>query len=145
MTSVENGIEPRADVRKCVGSIRPKRASYRYPPIRHRNKCHDVQFSPGGRLVAVASYDGSVRVRDLATGGDSLGVVVTPDGKHAVVRGFQHALAVLDLKDLATVDVAADLPCPWSEQLSSQRLHEGGGTVNLSAAEWLDRWRAYRH
>jgi hypothetical protein len=65
----------------------------RYPPIRHRNKCHDVQFSPGGRLVAVASYDGSVQ----------------------------------------------------SGLLSGQRLHEGGGTVNLSAAEWLDRWRAYRH
>jgi hypothetical protein len=87
-----------------------------------------------GGLVAVASYDGSVRVRDLATGGDSLGVVVTPDGKHAVVGGFQHALAVLDLNDLATADVAADLLCRWSELLSGQRLHEGGGTVNLSAA-----------
>ena len=53
---------------KADAAIRPTRASYRYARTRHRNKCHDVQFSPGGRLVAVASYDGSVRVRDLATG-----------------------------------------------------------------------------
>ena len=31
-----------------------------------------------------------------------------------------------------------------AELLAGQRLHEGGGTVNLSDAEWLDRWRAYR-
>jgi hypothetical protein len=72
-------------------SIRPKRARYRYPPIRHRNKCH------------------------------------------------------VYLNDLATADVAEDLPSRWSEPLSSQRLQQGGGMVNLSAAEWLDRWRVYRH
>jgi hypothetical protein len=27
--------------------------------------------------------------------------------------------------------------------LAGQRLHEGGGAVNLSAAEWLERWRAF--
>jgi eukaryotic-like serine/threonine-protein kinase len=125
--------------KRSLLSIRPTRASYRYPRIRHRNQCHDVQFSPGGRLVGVASYDGSVRVRVLATGGDSLGAAVTRDGKHAVVGGFQDVLAVLDLNGLATADVAADVLSRWSERLSSQRLHEGGGTVNLSAAEWLDR------
>jgi hypothetical protein len=31
-----------------------------------------------------------------------------------------------------------------AELLAGQRLHEGGGTVNLSAEEWLDRWPAYR-
>jgi hypothetical protein len=52
--------------------------------------------------MALASSDGSVRVRDLASG------------------------TVL------------------FELLASQRFHEGGGTVNLSAAEWFDRWRPYR-
>ena len=52
--------------------------------------------------MVLASYDGSVRVRDLA-----IGTVLT-------------------------------------ELLASQRFHEGGGTVNLSAAEWFDRWRPYR-
>jgi hypothetical protein len=52
--------------------------------------------------MALASYDGSLRVRDLAVG------------------------TVL------------------SELLASQRFHEGGGTVNLSSAEWFVFWRPYR-
>src|SRR5208337_2797667 len=31
-----------------------------------------------------------------------------------------------------------------AELLAGQQIHEGGGTVNLSASEWLDRWRAFR-
>jgi WD40 repeat protein len=212
----------------------------RYPPLRHGRKCHDVQFSPDGRLMALASYDGSVRVRDLATGavvselpahpdvvfsacfspdgrlhvtacrdrtvrvwdwragrlvcppfehaaeaftatftpdgrwvlsashdstarawdwrtgnpvtpplpvgGHALSLAVTPDGKHAVVGGFLDALVVLDLGDLALghSDVDTDALCLGAELLTGQRLHEGGGTVNLSADEWLDRWRAFR-
>jgi WD40 repeat protein/tRNA A-37 threonylcarbamoyl transferase component Bud32 len=212
----------------------------RYPPIRHRDKCHDVQFSPDGRLMALASYDGSVRVRDFATGtvvaelpahpdivysdsfspdgrllvtacrdrtvrvwnwregvlvcppfehakdavaaiftpdgrwvlsasvdgtarawdwrtgkpvtppltieGEPLSVAVTPDDKHAVVGGGQAALAVLDLGELARTDRDADPDglCLRAELLAGQRLHGGGGVVNLSADEWLDRWRAFR-
>jgi hypothetical protein len=52
--------------------------------------------------MALASSDGTVRVRDLASG-----TVLT-------------------------------------ELLASQRFHEGGGKVNLSSAEWFDRWRPYR-
>jgi hypothetical protein len=51
--------------------------------------------------MALASYDGSMRVRDMTTG------------------------AVL------------------AELLASHQFHEGVGRVNLSAAEWFDRWRAY--
>jgi WD40 repeat protein len=210
----------------------------RYPPLRHRDKCHDLQFSPDGRSMALASYDGSVRVHDLATGGvvaelpahpdqvyaaqfspdgrllvtacrdrtvrvwdwqsgqllcppfehvkealaatitpdgrwvltasvdgtarawdwrtgkpltppvkidgESLNVVVTPDSKHAVVGGDQADLAVLDLAELAREDGDPRALCLWAELLAGQRLHEKGGTVNLSAAEWLDRWREYR-
>ena len=212
----------------------------RYPPLRHRDKCHDLQFSPDGKLMALASYDGSVRVRDFATGavvselpthpdnvycasfspdgrllvtacrdravrvwdwrdgrlvcppfehardavsatftpdgrwvlsvsadmtarawdwrtgkpvtpslaigGMAWSVVVTTDGKHAVVGGCQAALAVLDLGDLARSDsdVDTDAMCLRAELLAGQRLHEGGGTVNLSADEWLDRWRTFR-
>jgi eukaryotic-like serine/threonine-protein kinase len=209
----------------------------RYPPLRHRDKCHDLQFSPDGRSMALASYDHSVRVRDLATGavlgelpahpdlvysagfspdgrllvtacrdrtvrvwdwragrlacpsfehakdavaatftpdgrwvlsasddgtarawdwrsgkpatppltigGGPWSLAVTPDGKHAV-GGDQAALAVLDLGELARADGDPDALCLWAELLAGQRLHEGGGTVNLSAAEWLDRWRAFR-
>ena len=37
-----------------------------------------------------------------------------------------------------------DALCLRAELLAGQQLHEGGGTVNLSADEWLDRWRAFR-
>jgi hypothetical protein len=73
-----------------------------------------------------------------------MSLAVTPDGKHAVVGGFQDALAVLDLGERARADADPDALCLWTELLAGQRLHEGGGTVNLSAAEWLDRWRAFR-
>jgi WD40 repeat protein len=225
----------------------------RYPPLRHRDKCHDVQFSPDGRSMALASYDGSVRVRNLATGtvlaelpghpdlvysasfspdgrllvtacrdhavrvwdwragrlacppfehdrdamaatftpdgrwvlsvsagepwvrgwrdrdlrrggtarawdwrtgkavtpalglgGNPVSLIVTPDGKHAVVGGFRTELAVLDLGELGRDDDDLDALCMWAELLAVQRLHEGGGTVNLSAAEWLQRWREFR-
>jgi hypothetical protein len=36
------------------------------------------------------------------------------------------------------------ISCLEAELVAGQRLHEGGGTVNLSADEWLDRWRAFR-
>jgi WD40 repeat protein len=216
----------------------PDTGKLRYPPLRHRDKCHDLQFSPDGKLMVLASYDHSVRVRDLATGavlaelpahpdqvysasfspdgkllvtacrdrtvrvwdwrvghvvcpqfehdkdamtaiftpdgrwvlsasddgtarvwdwrsgkpvtppltiqGNPMSVAVTPDGKHAVVGGFGGALALLDLGELARGESEPDALCLWAELLAGQRLHEGGGTVNLSAAEWLDRWRAFK-
>jgi hypothetical protein len=71
---------------------------------------------------------------------------VTTDGKHAVVGGFLDAPAVLDLGKLARTDAYPDALCLWAELISGQQLHEGGGAVNLSAAAWLDRWRAFtRH
>jgi WD40 repeat protein len=216
----------------------PDTGRLRYPPLLHKDKCHDLQFSPDGRSMALASYDHSVRVRDLTTGtvlaelpdhpdqvysasfspdgrllvtacrdrtvrvwdwragrlacpsfehekdamaalftpdgrwvlsasddgtarawdwrtgkpvtpplavgGSAMTLAVTPDGKHAVVGGFQSALAVLDLGELARADADPDALCLWAELLAGQRLHEGGGTVNLSAAEWIERWRSFR-
>jgi eukaryotic-like serine/threonine-protein kinase len=206
----------------------------RYPPLLHRDKCHDLQFSADGRLMALASYDGSVRVRDFATGavvaelpahpdiayaagfspdgrllvtacrdrtvrvwdwrsgqlacppfehakealaaifspdgrwvlsasidgtarawdwrtgkpvtppltieGEPLSFAVTPDGRHAVVGGGQTALALLDLALLYSNDGDPAASCLSAELLAGQRLHEGGGTVNLSADDWLERW-----
>jgi len=55
-------------------------------------------------------------------------------------------MAVLDLGDLAPGDKDADteVPCHRAALLAGQWLHEVGGTANLSADEWLDRWRAFR-
>jgi hypothetical protein len=111
-------------------------------------------FAPDGRWVLSASNDGTARAWDWRIGnpvtppltirGNPLSLAVTPDGKHAVVGGFGTELTVLDLGELARAEADPDALCLWAELLASQRLHERGGTVNLSAVEWLDRWRAYR-
>jgi hypothetical protein len=71
-------------------------------------------------------------------------LAVTPDGKHAVVGGFRIELAVLDLGELGRADDNPDALCLWAELLAGQRLNAGGDTVNLSAAEWVERWRELR-
>ncbi len=73
-----------------------------------------------------------------------MSVAVTQDGNHAVVGGFVSSLASLDLAELARTEVDPDALCLQAELLAGQRLHEGGGTVNLSGDEWLDRWRVFR-
>lgn len=213
----------------------------RYEPIRHDDKGHGVELSADGRLMALASYDGSVRIRELSSGAvvaqlpthpddvysarfspdekllvtacrdgsvrvwdwklgqlvsppcehardavdavfnstgqwimsvsaaehgvrvwdwrsgkpvtpalnipHAISVAITPDSKHAVVGGFTGSICFLHLNDLTIGPVSSDLDqqlnslCNGTELLSGQRLHSGGGTVNLSAEEWLQRWR----
>jgi WD40 repeat protein/serine/threonine protein kinase len=123
------------------------------PPFEHAEEALAAAFTPDGRWVLSASVDGTARAWDWRTGkpvtpplsikGQSVSVAVTPDGKHAIIGGDLAALAVLDLGELAQAGEDPDALCLWAELLAGQRLHEGGGTVNLSAAEWLERWRAY--
>jgi len=126
------------------------------PPFEHAGEAFTATFTPDGRWVLSASYDRTARAWDWRTGnpvtpplpmwGHALSLAMTPDGKHTVVGGFLDALAVLDLRDLTPGDEDADTDalCLQAELVAGQRLHEGGGTVNLSADEWLERWRAYR-
>jgi WD40 repeat protein len=123
------------------------------PQFEHARDATAATFTPDGRWVLSVSVDGTARAWDWRTGkpvtppltieGEPLSVAVTPDGKYAVVGGGQPALAVLDLGELARADADPDALCLWTELLAGQRLHEGGGAVNLSAAEWLDRWRVF--
>jgi WD40 repeat protein/predicted Ser/Thr protein kinase len=121
------------------------------PPFEHMRDAVNATFTPDGRWVLSASADGTTRVWDWRTGkpvtppltieGEPLSVEVTPDGKHAVVGGGQRTIPVLDLSGLTPTTVDPESLCRWAELLSGQRIHDGGGTVNLSADEWLDRWR----
>ena len=87
----------------------------RYPPMRHRDKCHDVQFSPDGRLMALASYDGSVRVRDFATGAVVAELPAHPDIVYSAGFSPDGRLLVTACRD-RTVRVwdwrAGRLACP---------------------------------
>jgi WD40 repeat protein len=81
-----------------------------------------VAYSPDGRRVATASFDGAIRVWDLARGGDPLvlrrpqtafaDVMFSPDGRRlAVVASEQHTaaatsrVAVWDLFDVGSYTV----------------------------------------
>jgi hypothetical protein len=76
--------------------------------------------------------------------GRGLNIAITPDSKYAVVGGFVDALQVIDLGALSKEDgLDTEELCRWAELLSGQREHEGGGVTNLTAEEWLDRWRGF--
>jgi WD40 repeat protein len=124
------------------------------PPFEHTQEAVAAVFTPDGRWVFSGSADGTVRAWDWRTGKPItpplpigalfMGIAVTPARRHAVVAGLNNSLTVLDVSALATTAVDPAALCRWAELLAGQQLHEGGGTVNLSADEWLQRWRAYR-
>jgi eukaryotic-like serine/threonine-protein kinase len=124
------------------------------PQFEHEQDAVAATFTPDGRWVLSASNDDVVRAWYWRSGkpvtpplkiGGPMSLAVTSDGRHAVVGGFGRTLSLLDLGSLAAGDDDDPAPmCLRAELIAGQRLHEGGGTVNLSAEEWLDRWRALR-
>ena len=73
-----------------------------------------------------------------------LSLAMTPDGQRVACGGFMKALPVFHLGDwLAPPTLDPDDLCLWGEIVSGQRI-EGGGVTNLTAEEWLQRWRDFR-
>jgi WD40 repeat protein len=125
------------------------------PAFTHEHEVHAVAFTPDGRHVLSASDDGVLKIWEwrtgkpvcppLALGGAGLTLAVTPDGRRAVVSGFLKELPVFHLEDwLAPAALEADGLCLWGEIVSGQRIEDGGGVINLTAEEWLQRWQASR-
>jgi WD40 repeat protein len=125
------------------------------PPLAHEHEVLAVAFHPNGRWVLTASNDRTLRVWEWRTGkpltpplalsGFGWSLDVTPEGSHAVVGGFGKALNVFHLGDLsARNELDADDLCTWAELSSGQWVHERGGVTNLTAEEWLERWREFR-
>jgi WD40 repeat protein/serine/threonine protein kinase len=125
------------------------------PPFEHEHEVHAVAFMPDGRHVLSASDDGTVRIWEWRTGkpvcppfaleGAVLSLAVTPDGRRVACGGFLKALSVFHLDDwLASARLEPDELCVWAEIVSGQRVENGGGVTNLTAEEWLERWRDFR-
>jgi WD40 repeat protein len=124
------------------------------PAFEHEHEIHAATFTPDGLRVVTVGDDKVLRLWETATGkpltpplplgGAGLSVLVTPDGKRAIAGGFLDALPVFYLPDwLTPAPLTADDLCTLGELLSGQRVHESGGVINLTAAEWLDRWRTF--
>jgi WD40 repeat protein len=123
------------------------------PAFEHEHEVHAVAFHPDGRRVLTVSDDRTLRVWEwrtgkpvtppLATGAVGLSLTVTPGGNHVAVGGFTDALRVFHLGDLSVRGDPDDL-CVWGEVVSGQRVLPNGGVTNLTADEWLDRWRHFR-
>jgi WD40 repeat protein/serine/threonine protein kinase len=125
------------------------------PAFEHEHEVHVVAFTPDGRHVLSGSDDGVLKIWEWCTGkpvcppfalGDAiLSLAVAPDGRWVAVGGFMKELAVIHLDDwLAPVALEPDDLCLWGEILSGQRIEAGGGVTNLTAEEWLERWRQFR-
>jgi WD40 repeat protein/serine/threonine protein kinase len=125
------------------------------PAFEHEHEIGAVAFTPDGRHVLSASHDGVLRIWEwrtgkpvcppFALGGAGLSLTVTPDGRRVACGGFLNALPVFHLDDwLAPATLAPDDLCIWGEIVSGQRVEAGGGVTNLTAEEWLQRWRDFR-
>jgi WD40 repeat protein len=125
------------------------------PAFEHEHEVFAVAFTPDGRHVLSASDDGVLKIWEWRTGkpvcpslplgGAGLSLAVTPDGRRVACGGFMHELPVFHLDDcLAPSALEPDDLCLWGEIVSGQRIEDGGGVTNLTADEWLQRWRDFR-
>jgi WD40 repeat protein len=125
------------------------------PPFQHARHVPGACFTPDGVFVLTTAFDLTARVWEWHTGkpvtpplsisGYGIRVLTTPDGSHAFVSGMASFIDVISLRDLyARDEIERDDLCTLGEILSGQRLHEGGDVVNLTADEWLERWRRFR-
>jgi WD40 repeat protein/predicted Ser/Thr protein kinase len=123
------------------------------PPFEHDKEVMAAAFSRDGWIVSV-SDDNTARVWDPRIGkpltpplpmrGSPMCLQISQDGRYAVMSGFMQTVAVLGLEDLSPRSVDTGALTQWTELLSGRQFHDAGGTVNLSADEWLDRWRNFR-
>ncbi len=127
------------------------------PALTHQDEIFDACFSPDGRWILTASRDYTARLWAVSTAkpitpplplfGLGYQGLITPDGRRAIVAGlcpFVHGFDLSALANPAGLGLGADDLKALGELVSAQSIHAGGGTVNLTSAEWLDRWQRFR-
>jgi serine/threonine protein kinase/WD40 repeat protein len=121
----------------------------------HDDEAFAAAFTPDGRFLVSAGSDHTARAWVAATGrqvapptplgGWGLTVDITPDGRYATVGGLLPTIPVLNLTSLThPAEGSPATLIRWAELMSSQRIDAGGGVTNLTAEEWMDRWREHR-
>lgn len=125
------------------------------PALPHTDEVFAVTITQDDRWLITVGRDSTTRFWSARNGkpvcppitmpGWMYDVRATADNRFALVSGVSDKLTVFDLKSLLQ---PGDLPTDveqlklLSEVVSGQTLHDGGA-VNLTAAEWLDRWNSY--
>jgi len=126
------------------------------PALAHNDEVFGASFSRDGRWLFSAGRDSTVRIWEQSTGkpmgpalrlpGWCYDVAVSPDGQRIIAPGVMPWLALLRLDDLVQAKgqpISLDALQLLGEILSGQSFHEGGGVVNLSTEEWLQRWQRF--
>jgi serine/threonine protein kinase/WD40 repeat protein len=114
----------------------------------------DVRFTPDGRFAINATARG-IQLLDAQRGdpmspvcttwsGALPSLVISSDGRWALIGGDIDFFAVVDLHQLMGVDKRSSqqVLC-WAELLSNSRVN-GSTVVNLTPNEWLERWQQFR-
>ncbi len=128
------------------------------PPIPHDAQVRRVAFDGAGRLLALASFDGTISVWDvparerrtlLRTGRPNTAVTLSPDGARLFTAGVDDALRVWDTSDWEQVAVFSG-QTGWFTGLAAgpDRLLAAGsdGTVRIwDLSSPLARFQARRH
>jgi WD40 repeat protein len=131
------------------------------PPFEHRQHVIDCVCTPDSRWVVTASIDGTARVWETRTGRAltpplslsgtgqqptlAMNLCLSNDGRRVAVGNLGVSLVVFNLDDLySQTELDPAETRTWSELLANQRIQGGSQVVNLTSAEWLERWRAFR-
>ncbi|MDZ4779140.1 MAG: protein kinase [Planctomycetia bacterium] len=71
-------------------------------PLHQEREASRLEFSPDAQRLFVSSYDGTIKIWDLATTSDNSDIQllqISRDGRRSVVRGKQGTLEVRDARD----------------------------------------------
>src|SRR5262249_28660672 len=118
------------------------------PPLRHRALVSGLASSPDHQFVLTASYDGTARLWDAATGrpigpplphpGKVTSVAFRPDGQAILSRSDDGTARLWSIARLAQdVDHLSD----WIESLTGLEMDDQGVTHVLDTNTWIERRR----